>query len=662
MSEVFHSLLQIPRSKQVKQSLVRRYGILDSEGVVISLNSLARTYPNLVELRSAQELYGLPSVGNETDCPFDEGGGCKSWILTIVDKIGNSEEVLNRLPEILLNGAIAGNERVGPTAVIETAALLLEAAHCESLPDKSIRSYPLESGDDEEWKKQVKEAIKCRKNLNKRGVPNESRKWLARLVTTRRIVIVPIANSWGYYHNRVDEVGIDPRKDFPFSPVNGCFRTVTAKVFQGLFRSHMFQIAVNFHAGEPMIGYPWGSASFIDQSSPDAEAMEQIASAFSVYGSEKRGRLPTGQINGERGPQGGRMEDWAYAGSWTNQVECGEVRTDYDASMLRALPFLVSSSASLKSSHLGSDLNVFSQKSKGNGHIPRMLRLALMAIDVVEPYTRILSANQVEIQDDVVPSTARFGRSCIENKAVQVPKGTEFVTIEWEVGGAFEVDNTHLVYGLWNDLSDDFDGVTHPSNTTIDQLYKLIEKGTVQLAPGGQGRTRWYKQGFDSNTFGPIYSSSIHTQNYNEGDIVALFAVSQVDSSWVQQPKNRQPLVTHQSHLVSARLDSAYFKQNNQKIIQGHIQWFSIPLTIVFGPPNSKIVQEVDPRISQNTKLSQDTVFFINVIALLFSGVIVWTIVAFALLKLRQWHKKSRSREFAGILSARDHDDNVATV
>jgi len=41
----------------------------------------------------------------------------------------------NALPEVLWSGALDGNERVGPTAVMEAASLLLKAASCEASYD-----------------------------------------------------------------------------------------------------------------------------------------------------------------------------------------------------------------------------------------------------------------------------------------------------------------------------------------------------------------------------------------------------------------------------------------------------------------------------------------------------------------------------------------------
>jgi predicted deacylase len=40
--------------------------------------------------------------------------------------------------------------------------------------------------------------------------------WIRHLLNTRITVIVPIANADGFSHNRREEVGIDPNRDFAF--------------------------------------------------------------------------------------------------------------------------------------------------------------------------------------------------------------------------------------------------------------------------------------------------------------------------------------------------------------------------------------------------------------------------------------------------------------
>ena len=111
-------------------------------------------------------------------------------------------------PIQLMLFSIAGNERVGPTSVMEAATLLLEAATCEAKPQKP-HSH---DGSNINIGAEIAEAKSCRLALEKKGIHKKHRQWLARLVTTRRIVILPTANALGYYQNTREENGIDPNR------------------------------------------------------------------------------------------------------------------------------------------------------------------------------------------------------------------------------------------------------------------------------------------------------------------------------------------------------------------------------------------------------------------------------------------------------------------
>lgn len=55
----------------------------------------------------------------------------------------------------------------------------------------------------------------------------------------------------------------DPRlvfyRDFAYER-RDCFRSLTARAINELFRSHAFVLAVNFHAGISLLGWPWGDS------------------------------------------------------------------------------------------------------------------------------------------------------------------------------------------------------------------------------------------------------------------------------------------------------------------------------------------------------------------------------------------------------------------
>ena len=197
-----------------KQTNVKDFELWKPHEFMEAVYRWEKEYPDLVRVTTSQEAYGLPRAGGPTDCPFDDKEeGCPNYILTIQDFINHPENSSSssHLPEVFWSGCLHGNERVGPTSVMEAASLLLEAASCEALPrikgandGVSDRSYELEK------------AKKCRMELYDKGIDDIHRKWLARLVTTRRIVIVPTANALGYYRNERTEDHIDPNRDFPY--------------------------------------------------------------------------------------------------------------------------------------------------------------------------------------------------------------------------------------------------------------------------------------------------------------------------------------------------------------------------------------------------------------------------------------------------------------
>ena len=118
----------------------------------------------------------------------------------------------------LFSGCLHGNERVGPTTVVELARLLAENYYY---------------GENE---------------------------WLKRLVKTRSIYIMPSANARGYYQNTREENGIDPNRDFPYdTPASECMKTTAARAVNELWREHLFQLAITFHGGMRAISYEWGS-------------------------------------------------------------------------------------------------------------------------------------------------------------------------------------------------------------------------------------------------------------------------------------------------------------------------------------------------------------------------------------------------------------------
>jgi Zinc carboxypeptidase len=287
-------------TKEATTEATKPYRILSSKQIKQRLESLEIRFPTLIHVETAQGTYGLPVAGNASDCLHEGGKGCLNYYATIQDfevhPVGS--ESSKNLPGVLLSGALHGDERVGPTAVVEMAQIVLRAAACEA----NLRES-------------------CRASLLAMGIKDRDRRWLARLVTTRRLVIVPTANALGYDRNQREEGEVDVNRDFPFDVLDSrdCMRSVAARSLNELFRDDQFQMAVTFHAGMEMIGFQWGAESYMnDPVSPDDQGQYEVARAMSQFSGSFPGtpQYPYGISNMVVYPVRGGMEDWAYAGSW----------------------------------------------------------------------------------------------------------------------------------------------------------------------------------------------------------------------------------------------------------------------------------------------------------------------------------------------------------
>jgi hypothetical protein len=237
-----------------EQSAYRRYRLWEPKEISETLLKWKAHYPDFIRVGTGQESFGLDRAGTEGDCPHDEGGdGCLNYYFTLQDYVAHPEgsDTSKRLPEILWSGEVHGNEQVGPTAVLEASQLLMDAALCESFPRVSLMGT-------DGWDNELFAAKNCRDQLEASfGITSGQRQWLARLLTTRRIVVIPTANALGYFRKDREEGNVDPNRDFPFDLTDPtlCMQTIAARTINELFRLHMFQLSFTFHGGMEVIGY-----------------------------------------------------------------------------------------------------------------------------------------------------------------------------------------------------------------------------------------------------------------------------------------------------------------------------------------------------------------------------------------------------------------------
>lgn len=457
--------------------------------------ALVARFPEFAKLTTAQSEFGLPSPGA---CGSD--GPCVTQIVHLT----HFATLHADRPEVYISGALHGDERVGPHSVLELARTLLEG--------------------------------------------RQGNAWLDHLLRTRSIYLTPMTNSLGYFANQREENGIDPNRDYPIDQSPGlCMQTVTSRVVNELFRAHLFQLAITFHAGMEAIAVEWGTTSRRrrDQhASPDDVAMLQLGSFLGAFAGRARqgaALYPVGRMNDLVYPVPGGMEDWAYAGNWdpeSARLPCtphtfggyAEDKTRYSNSMLRVVNVLVETSDSKWPEDLGDRGKDGLNAKSGTGHIPRNVRLALMLVDVVEPYVLVKRA------------------SWTDNRLV----------VEWEVGGAFEVDETQVLV--------EWRGANRTSSV-------------IRNRP-----TRW-TTGADADReafpFKPDLTACFDLEP-EEGEMV-IRVRARVDSSWVKRKSSlaSTPLgFSPQSHWVNARTNPNWTMENAGKRIQGRLDWYSEPIVL----------------------------------------------------------------------------------
>lgn len=630
----------------------------------ILLSTSVNNNNNLMQDKEAYPYPEDPSIYNDDDNNDDDDP--QSTYLQLENNFfykGGTSSGWTTIPDVFLSGAVHGNERVGPAALIEMSELLLEAVHCESMPRKRYQPHSQTTGNATDtdasirfWIKELATAKACRQSLlHNKGITNFHRQWLARLVSTRRTIIIPTANALGYSRSEREESGIDPNRDFPFdilpSNTNECMQTIAARSINELYTSHLFSIGLTFHGGMEVIAYEWGAPSYMNKDAPDNKAQDDIASAYSRYANafHGHGAYEYGTMNDKVYYVRGGMEDWAFAGSWDTKhvVQCTPTtyggyeskQTTYNNSTLRAFNMLVETSdpKTPNRDDLGMRTSPLVSSNGGeNGHIARNIRLALLAMDIVEPYISIRGLEGLELEDDTLPTVnnRRYNdASYLENsKIFWIPcennndkdgtarKDTEYscqglVKVSWTVGGAFTIDDTKLIVGLWDDvpsnLADVTDG-TYPSKKTLTVLNNR-NKFVVSLPSNNMGRTRWHVDGphptiltslsGNSDTFGinPTFEAVIDTSKYLPGSTIVVFAKAKVDKNWLDQSNNVAPAgLGPTSHIVNSRRNPSYLAMNAGKVIRGKVDdwWYSDPITIIIG--SDDVDNETEAQLLRN--------------------------------------------------------------
>ena len=614
---------------------------------------------DLITVQDATAKYPILAK-TSSSCPFtydkvpQKQTQCYTPIITIYDRISNSLEEFNEQPiplpvVLLLSGLDTPNEMdlIGPSSIYTTLKLLLDCAYCESLSP---------------WVPHNKtdEAMLCRERLRDQGIDDSIRKWTARLAVTRKIVAIPIADVSSFYHRLVtefsDESVVDTQQyenaacDFPYpmhwresgneEASSRCMTTYPAQIFNELFQSHSFQLGVAFH------GSISNSVGRIEiptsvESIHDERATREIGSALSSFGAAKDAvqyEVSTINMNATYGCSGSTMESWAFTAGLSSvgsemggqlrleQCSCNggaggyppERTGTYDSLALRSLIVRVvapeeSTSVDvvclpgfgLNNNECG-DGNVNQYHVFDSSSLTTKIRMTLIAADLVQPWATVHSIGGLEIRDDIVPRSPRLAETCTHTKSMRLPESssTNNVTVTWTVGGAFNVDETAILYGEWSKLDKKiFNCAARPTKSELDAFFSILRdfeemegeseeqmETEVTFTPIQSGSTRWHISQRNADTFIPpetTFSVMLDLSRYKIGDRIAIYALGRVDQNWLHaQDETSSDNLPPQSHLVNARTNPEWiiyqsgFDSADRSMIKGQLDFFSVPVTI----------------------------------------------------------------------------------
>ena len=235
-------------------------------------------------------------------------------------------------------------------------------------------------------------------------------------------------------------------------------QSIAARTLNEVFRHHVIQLALTFHAGMEVLAYEWGAPSHGEGLSPDDVAQAHIAGALSRFGGSFDSSVSYrhGTMNDLVYPVRGGFEDWAYAGSWDTPrvAPCQPStyggypvsKTTYDNATLRAFNILVETSNSkIPWTDLGTSRDVFHANQAENGHVSRNVRVALLAVELVQPWASIRYINTNSLADDAIPHQDQDACRNIK-QTIALGECQNMMTVQWDVGGSLRVHETRLWY------------------------------------------------------------------------------------------------------------------------------------------------------------------------------------------------------------------------
>lgn len=542
-----------------------KYTYLSYNKIVTRLQELAQKYPNICQVYTAQDLYQLPNAG---ECKSDKAKAttakedvnnkdtdkCKQYIV----EVGNFNKLDKSAPQVFYSGALHGNERIGPTAVVEFITYLVE----EYEFDANVR----------------------------------------RLVDTRLTVAMPMPNGWGYYHNKREEINIDPNRDFAFntSP-DRCMESIAARAINEVWINHVFQLGVTYHGGDNLIGYPWGDQTHCKHGSIRKSPYSRCSNGFIAgdkiamhglgeflvhvcgkgFGGD--GLYKLGEMNDVIYPVEGGMEDWAYGGSWhSEKTTCkpktyngyAKEKTTYKDETLRTVLYLIETAdekiPNQNTLGLRYHRSLFSVGSKnavskmeknnmllypgtvGDGHIPRNIRLSLGVLNAVEPYIKIKKVNTISNNEKKKYETEiKISVNGVEKIDDIVCKASDIITCHisndpnkenWMPYGGLSIDDNHISLKIVIEIN---------SPVKFKQLLLMEDKDEVTTKSAALA--------------------------YEKHLTIQIGIKS--DSHWKKIPPKSSDKV-HESHWVNVRTNPKYNIDSKYAKISGKDIWYSEPFNV----------------------------------------------------------------------------------
>ncbi|KAH8583234.1 carboxypeptidase [Cryptosporidium sp. chipmunk genotype I] len=245
------------------------------------------------------------------------------------------------------------------------------------------------------------------------------------LLSTRNIWIIPIANPWGFYHNKRTEEEIDVNRDFPSKSGENCLKSESSRMIYDLFNLNSFVFVAALHGGLRSISYGNG---YFDENDDNNKIFEFIAKDLQVSAGKMLNNNDDvnkltyyydqiGNIAETVYPVKGGFEDWSLYGYNVNHILCSDyLQKSHPANKGGSLTFLVETDhqKTPNQDSLGSKSDLFSlidldKLSIQPSHITRNIRMLLKLAEYA--YPDIIFFNKP-------PGTVYFGQTFVLYLAV----------------------------------------------------------------------------------------------------------------------------------------------------------------------------------------------------------------------------------------------------